>query len=40
MRKLKTIIHIIKVLKIGLGVNSLKEIDDTLTNFYETKGVL
>lgn len=36
----KNIFHIIKVLKIGLGVETLEEIDKILTDFYTEKGLL
>ena len=40
MKRLKAIIHIIKVLKQGVGINDIVELDKTLTNFYKQKGVL
>jgi hypothetical protein len=40
MKKLKAIIHIIKVLKQGTGENDLVKLDKLLTDFYRTKGLL
>lgn len=40
MKRLKALIHIIKILKQGVGVDNLIDLDKELTEFYTRKGVL
>lgn len=40
MKKLKHIIHIIKILKIAIGEKTVEALDKTLTDFYKEKGII
>ena len=40
LKKIKRLRHIIKILKAGLDVETLEEIDETLTSFYGQMGVI
>ena len=40
MKKIKQIINIIRVLKIGMGVSTIAEIEEGLVKFYMNAGVL
>lgn len=40
MKKVKHIIHIIKLLKIALDVKTIVDVDNKLTTFYKDMGVI